>query len=113
MKVQDLITNPPKLHAHRGELVSAWKLGDETLLFLDRQVTAGMKTIETGAGVSTVVFAIKGVEHTCIVPDREQVNRIRAYCDEHDISHAGINFIVARSEYALPRLEGKEFDLAL
>ncbi|MGA2316853.1 MAG: class I SAM-dependent methyltransferase [Thermodesulfobacteriota bacterium] len=113
MNIHDLIANPPKLHVECGKLVSGWKLADEELLFLDRQVTEGMKTIETGAGISTIVFAIKGVAHTCIVPDDEQVNRIRLYCNEHHISHANINFIIDRSEHALPRLENKNFDLAL
>lgn len=115
MNVSDLLADPPKLHILRrsGELTSSWKLGDEELLFLDRQVTESMRTIETGAGVSTIVFAMKGAEHTCVVPDGALVNRIRSYCDEHGISHANIEFIVDRSEYALPRLEGEDFDLAL
>jgi hypothetical protein len=53
MNIHDLIANPPKLHVEYGKLVSGWKLADEELLFLDRQVTEGMKTIETGAGIST------------------------------------------------------------
>ena len=113
MTVRDLIADLPKLHLYRGELVSHWKLADEELLFIDRRVTEGMRTIETGAGVSTVLFAMKGTEHTCIVPDLEQVNRIRGYCQEHAISHAAIRFIVDTSERALPRLEGDSFDLAL
>jgi len=83
MNVLELIANPPKLHVNEGKLMSAWKLADEELLFLDRRLTQGMKTIETGAGVSTVAFALKGTDHTCIVPDEEQVNRIRLYCTGH------------------------------
>lgn len=90
MNVYDLIANPPKVHIDHGELVSGWKLADEELLFLDRQVTEGMKIIEIGAGVSTVAFAMKGTDHTCIVPDEEEVNRIKRYCNEHGIAHANI-----------------------
>jgi hypothetical protein len=113
MNVLELIANPPKLHVKDGKLVSGWKLANEELLFLDRRLTEGMKTIETGAGVSTVVFAMKGTDHTCIVPDEEQVNRIRLYCSENRISPANINFIIDRSERALPRLDNRDFDLAL
>jgi len=113
VQVHDLIADPPKLHAHRGELLSDWRLGDETLLFLDQHVTAGMKTIETGAGISTVVFALSGAKHTCIVPDGGEVDRIRSYCDEQNISHTNVDFIIGRSEYTLPKLEDKDFDLAL
>ena len=34
-----------------------------------------MKTIETGAGVSTILFAMKNTAHTCIVPDDKLVER--------------------------------------
>ena len=113
MDVHDLIANPPKLHVCRGELVSCWKLADEELLFLDRHFTAGMKTIETGAGLSTVLFALKGAKHTSVVPDEEQAHRVRLFCNEHGISCADINFVIDRSEQALPRIEDKDFDLAL
>ncbi|MET0515605.1 MAG: class I SAM-dependent methyltransferase [Nitrospiraceae bacterium] len=113
MNIHDLIANPPTLHIKDDKLVSAWKLADEELLFLDSQATQGMKTIETGAGISTIAFAIKGTVHTCIVPDAELVDRIKLYCDEHGISQTNINFIIDRSEHALPRLENKNFDLAL
>ena len=60
INVHDLIADPPKVHHHQGQLITDWKLADEELLFLDGYLTEGMKTLETGAGVSTVVFAIKG-----------------------------------------------------
>lgn len=113
MNVHDLIVNPPRLHEHNRKLISDWRLADDELLLLDRQLTEGMKTIETGAGVSTVVFAIKGTKHTCVVPVGEEVDRIKAYCDEHSISHTNINFVIDRLEYVLPQLGDKDFDLAL
>jgi hypothetical protein len=39
-----------------------------------------MRPIETGAGVSTIAFALKRVQHTCVVWDRRVVRRIRQYC---------------------------------
>ena len=63
--------------------------------------------------MSTLVFAMKGADHTCIVPDEEQVNRIKEYCSKHAISSAKINFIIDTSEHALPRINEKNFDLAL
>jgi Methyltransferase domain len=113
MNVLELIANPPTFHVSDGKLVSAWKLADEELLFLERRLSQEMKTIETGAGVSTVVFAMKGTDHTCIVPDEEQVNRIRLYCNDNCISPANINFIIDRSEHALPRMDNRNYDLAL
>lgn len=113
MNVQELLANPPKIHSLKGELISSWKLADEELLFLDKHLTKNMKTLETGSGLSTILFAIKGTNHTCIVPDRKQVERIEAYCTECNLSVSNINFIVDKSEYALPSLQEKDYDLAL
>jgi len=40
---------------------------------IDEHIDSESKTLETGAGVSTVLFALKGTQHTCIVPDQAQV----------------------------------------
>jgi hypothetical protein len=113
MNVNDLIADPPMLHEDAGELVARWRLADAELVFLDRHLRAGTKTLETGSGVSTVLFALKGTRHTCITPNREEAARIQTYCDQHGIGHAGINFITERSEYVLPGLREQDFDLAL
>ncbi|MBU6409005.1 MAG: class I SAM-dependent methyltransferase [Verrucomicrobia bacterium] len=124
--VQELLADPPKLHAFTpvagtheekmfapGELINRWKLSDEELLFIDAHVNAQSKTIETGAGCSTVLFAMKGARHTCIVPDRPLTERIVAFCKEHGVPVDKLTFIIEPSEKALPRLEERDFDLAL
>jgi hypothetical protein len=72
-----------------------------------------MRTIETGAGVSTIVFALKQARHTCIVPDRRLVRRIRRYCASAGLSLHTVNFVIERSEYALPRLQASGYEFAL
>lgn len=113
MNVYDLITNPPKLHVYNNKLISHWMLAYDEILYLDRQLCENMNTIETGSGVSTILFAMKGTKHTCITPDVDEVSRIEAYCNENGISHKNINFIIEKSEYALPQLENRDYDLAL
>lgn len=125
LTVQELLADPPKLHAFRqtlgtpegmfapGELINRWKLSDEELLFISKVVRKGSKTLETGAGCSTVLFALLGATHTCIVPDKPLTERIVAYCQEKGIPTSGLNFIVDVSERALPRLQEKDLDLAL
>jgi hypothetical protein len=123
--VAQLLADPPKLHAFKpspaspagiyapGELINRWKLSDEELLFISKHLGPGSKTLETGAGCSTVLFAMLGTHHTCIVPDRALTERILAYCKSKEIPTSGLNFIVDVSEQALPRLTGRDFDLAL
>jgi len=48
-----------------------------------------------------------------VVPDREVVRRIRQYGETHNISVSGVDFIVERSEFALPALPTSAYDFAL
>ena len=102
MDVHSLIANPPKLHTDGRTLVSSWSLGREELLFLDGNVKPGQNTLETGAGVSTIVFALKGSNHICITPDEREVTNVRAFCSQHAISLD-----------ALPKLDLHSIDFAL
>lgn len=113
MNIEELLANPPKFHYERGEMTTSWKLADEELLLLDKLLTPDMKTIETGAGISTIVFAIKGTEHTCITPASEEIQRIQSYCHAQSISCDRIKFITEPSQIVLPSLPDKEFNLAL
>jgi hypothetical protein len=123
--VAELLADPPKLHAFTpsaatpqgmfaaGELINRWKLSDEELLFISKHIGEGSKTLETGAGCSTVLFTLMGARHTCIVPDKPLTERIVAYCQQKGIPTSKLNFIVDVSEKALPSLAEREFDLAL
>jgi hypothetical protein len=114
--VEELLADPPKLHSpssRPAELTNLWKLSDEELLFISRHVDTSSKTLETGAGCSTILFAMLGSRHTCIVPDRPLVDRILAFCNEKQIPTANLNFTVDISERALPQLNERDFDLAL
>jgi len=125
LTVPELLADPPKLHAFKqtlatpdgmfapGELINRWKLSDEELLFISKHIGKGSKTLETGAGCSTVLFTLLGANHTCIVPDKPLTERIVAFCKEKRIPTDKLNFIVEVSEQALPRLQERDFDLAL
>jgi hypothetical protein len=105
--------NPPKLHRVGGELSARWKLQDEDVKYLTATIRPGMRTLETGAGLSTIVFALKGAEHTCVVPDEELVDRIRDFCRSAKIPIARLEFVVERSEDALPRLPRQVYEFVL
>ncbi|MBU2102925.1 MAG: class I SAM-dependent methyltransferase, partial [Candidatus Omnitrophica bacterium] len=71
------------------------------------------KTLETGAGLSTIVFALRGTHHICITPNEKEVINIVTYCKNRNISLEKINFQVQKSEDALPHLQLKDLDLVL
>lgn len=90
-----------------------WKLDERILRYLDREVGPESSTLETGAGLSTMVFALKGSRHICVVPDRDEVARITAYCGRHGVATDAVEFRIARSEELLPALELPALDLVL
>lgn len=113
MNLDVLLSTPPKLHGPDDAPTDGWRLDDAGVRFLDSHLHSTMRTIETGAGVSTILFALKGTRHTCIVPDQRVIRRIRRYCMSARLSLETVTFVVDRSEYALPRLRTSAFDFAL
>jgi hypothetical protein len=121
ISVEELLADPPKLHLRSSRsgagdgpgLTNQWKLSDEELLFISRHIAKSSRTLETGAGCSTILFAMLGSRHTCIVPDQPLVDRIFAFCNEKQIPTANLSFIVGISERVLPQLKDQDFDLVL
>jgi len=112
MKLRELLDDPPRVHPSEGQLI-AWGLQRPILEFLDAFVGEESKTLETGAGMSTILFALKGATHTCITPFPEEVDRIRNYCTQHRISLQKVDFRVDLSATVLPDLGSVELDVAL
>lgn len=69
--------------------------------------------METGAGLSTVAFALLGANHMCITPEEDEIARILIYCHRHGIDLDEVEFINDRSDAALPGLQTRELDLVL
>jgi len=112
--LQKLAVDPPKLHVGlTGELISHWRPDDRTITELDRRLRPGMKTLETGAGFTTIMFAIYRCCHTAIAPDKGLFERIQRYCRENDISTADLEFIDDMSIEVVPQLAPNLYDLAL
>jgi len=85
----------------------SWQLADDLLHFIDAHVREGDTTLEIGAGVSTILFALKGATHLCIAPAEDELDRIRAFCRDHGIPLDNLTFEVDRSDRCLPRLDWK------
>jgi hypothetical protein len=83
------------------------------LRIIDRELRPGMRTLETGEGLSTVVFALHGADHTCVTPNTKATDRIRSFCAEHDIALDSVRFEQRYSEQALPHLDLGALDIVL
>jgi hypothetical protein len=90
-----------------------WAVDRATLEWLHAHLRPGARTLETGAGMSTVCFAVAGARHTCVVPDPLEVERIRTHCAREGVSTGNVDFVVEESERALPRLALADLDLVL
>jgi hypothetical protein len=97
---------------HDSAPAGVWAADTPALEYLFEHVAPGARTLETGAGLSTVLFALKGSRHTCITPVQVEVDRIREHCLRHGIETAEVEFVVARSEDALPGMQLPPLDLA-
>src|SRR4051794_24163426 len=112
--LQDVLADPPLIHEWMStDGLMTHGLLPEALAYLERTVTPGHRTFETGSGLSTIMFALRGAEHTCIVPDPVEPERIRAYCEHRGIDTSRLTFHVAPSERALPTLELDPLDVIL
>jgi hypothetical protein len=85
----------------------------EALHWLESTVSAGMRTLETGAGLSTVIFAARGASHTVVTPVADEEAAIRALCASVQIDDSNVDFVIGRSEDVLPTLGDSPLDLVL
>jgi predicted O-methyltransferase YrrM len=112
--LKSLLSDPPRLHDnYRGGLTSEWRIDDTTALELNKRLKPGLKTLETGAGLSTIIFGANGCDHTSIVVEPTQIQRIQNYCRSKGIDTSKVKFIIATSPEAIHRLPRSEYDLVL
>lgn len=103
--LQVILKDWPALHLGGTQ---HWNSLPETLAAIDASVKPGDSTIETGVGVSTVVFASRGANHTVVSPSAEEHERVRAYCRRIGVDDSRLNFIAGSSDEVLPSFLGAE-----
>jgi predicted O-methyltransferase YrrM len=113
MTLQELLSDSPRLHRVGPGVPISYQLSDQALHFIDRNVSENSYTLETGAGISTVLFTSKRANHICIVPEPDLADRVREYCQQRSISVDRLNFHIGKSETILPGLAVQELDLVL
>jgi predicted O-methyltransferase YrrM len=98
-RLEAFLNSCPAIH---GKVTHA--LARDTLLFLEQRVTSGSRTLETGAGLSTLLFAYKSAVHTCVTPWELEALQIRRHCAQHGVSIEQLTFAVGPSDKVLPGL---------
>lgn len=110
---RNLAASQARFHGWAEDVEVDWALNPEALEFLEASIKPGHRTLETGAGYSTVVFAAGGAIHTVISPLAWEHDRIRAWCDAQGIALGDVEFVAAPSQDVLPSLEPTPLDLVL
>jgi predicted O-methyltransferase YrrM len=108
--VRDLCRHPPRVQQGGSR---AYPVATEVALYLADTVGPGSRTLETGCGLSTAVFALRGGRHLCITPEADEVIRILAYLADHRVDATGVRFLVGGSQDVLPALDETGTDLVL
>lgn len=99
--LETLISEQPHFHVDGAGKPANWAASPDVLRFIRACLKPSIRTLETGAGQSTVVFAMVRTHHVCITPKQDQAERIRSYCKGHGIDHNNITFIHESSDIAL------------
>lgn len=96
--MERFLQEKPNFHAwSSGE---AWMLFPEVLNYIFSHVQPSMNTLETGAGHSTVVFALSGATHVCVTPSLDESQRILQYCEMLNVD-GRLTFVHESSDTAL------------
>jgi len=102
-----------RFHGWTPDVEANWGLTEDALAFLVDVVGRDHRTLETGVGYSTVLFAVRGAHHTVVSPFEFEHDRVRAWCEEHDVDLSRVSFVAQASQQALPELEATPLDLVL
>lgn len=93
--------------------LTCYGIEESVLRFIARHVSAGSRTLETGAGCSTLVFAIQKAYHTTVTPSANEIRLIGEYAGKHGIAMDRVTFVQKPSEEYLPVSDLSDLDLVL
>ncbi len=117
--VEQVLADPPVVHPMEAGVATprmgVWSTEPACYRFLADRCPPGTRTLETGSGLSTVLFAALGTDHICCTAGQEEADRVLAHCASRGIDASRLRFEVGSSHRTLPPLEaaGVARDLVL
>jgi hypothetical protein len=106
-----LLRDRPGFHGSGGE--AHWDVTEGMLHAIRQHADPTTRSLETGCGASTVLFAAAGGQHTVVTPDPEEYQRAREYCDRIGVDAGRVRLAHGSSDVVLPALERSALDLVL
>jgi predicted O-methyltransferase YrrM len=114
-----LMQERPKFHsAHDGTTATEsaiydWSLNPAVLQWLIDHMRPGFRTLETGCGYSTAVFALCGCHHNVVSPFPEEHRCINEWCRKNGVSIETVTYHSGPTERVLPALKPTPLDLVI
>jgi predicted O-methyltransferase YrrM len=102
----------PKIHLSKTN-PTCWRIKPETAQFIYNNATEFSSTLETGAGLSTLIFAMRKCSHIAITPSKDEIEAIKEYAKSKSISLDSVTFANESSESYLPRANLEELEMVL
>lgn len=101
MTIEKLLQDRPLFHTWDDGSPTSFATSPKVLHFIYNHAKEGMNTLETGAGYSTVAFAMAGTNHICITPFAEEPKKILEYCNKNGLQPT-ITSLTGNSDVVLP-----------
>lgn len=95
--LQRLICDNPSFHEWPDGSPANWAARPAVLAFVSSLLRPAMTTLETGAGQTTIIFAISGTRHYVITNQPNEPERIKAYCRKCGIK-GNLHFLLGGSD---------------
>jgi predicted O-methyltransferase YrrM len=113
VSAQETFLRAPALNSILNDSPACYGIDPEVARFLYDSVSDQNKTLETGSGISTLVFALKGTDHIAITPNAAEAAAIEKYAGINHVPLDRVKFVIEPSDRYLPGCELKDLDLVL
>ena len=113
MDIKQILDRRPVLHGTADGQRVDMGIASEVLNFLLEHAPEGGASLETGCGLSTVLFAHRSSRHTAISPAGQEFKDLLDFCRANGVKTDGLELIEGKSEYVLPTLKPEPLDVVL
>jgi hypothetical protein len=113
VSAQETFLHGSALNSILQDLPGCYGIDPEVARFLYDSVSDQSKTLETGSGISTLVFALRRTDHIAITPNATEVAAIENYAHANQVPLDRVRFVIEPSDRYLPGCEIKDLDLVL
>jgi hypothetical protein len=108
-----LVEKKPGIHAWPPGQLSFFALPEDVLDYIASLTNESTRSLETGLGASTIVFAARQGHHICITPATDEIERISKFFSDNGVPTDHLVFEPDYSELALPQMKLPKLDVVL